>query len=55
VPALVVLPSACLSANLPREPWDVPFQGWLDEHGVHSCAGRSAGKSENGQSAPNCL
>jgi 5-formyltetrahydrofolate cyclo-ligase len=55
VPALVVLPSACLSANLPREPWDVPFQGWLDEHGVHGCAGRSAGKPENGQPAPNCL
>ena len=55
VPALVVLPSACLSANLAREPWDVPFQGWLDEHGVHGCAGRSAGKPENGQPAPTCL
>ena len=55
VPALVVLPSACLSANLAREPWDVPFQGWLDEHGVHGCAGRSAGKPEDGQPAPNCL
>ena len=55
VPALVVLPSACLSANLPREPWDVPFQGWLDEHGVHGCAGRSAGQPETGQPAPNCL
>ena len=55
VPALVVLPSACLSANLPRESWDVPFQGWLDEHGVHGCAGRSAGKPETGQPAPNCL
>jgi len=55
VPALVVLPSACLSANLPRESWDVPFHGWLDEHGVHGCAGRSAGKPENGQPAPTCL
>jgi len=49
VPALVVLPSACLSANLPRESWDVPFEGWLDEHGVHRCAGRPAGEPENGQ------
>jgi 5,10-methenyltetrahydrofolate synthetase len=55
VPALVVLPAACLCGNLPREPWDVPFQGWLDEHGVHGCAGRSAGNPENGQPAPTGL
>jgi len=48
VSALVVLPSACLSANLPREPWDVPFQGWLDEHGVHSIAARAAVEPVNG-------
>ena len=50
VPALVVLPSACLSSKLPREPWDVPFQGWLDEHGVHSTAG-PAGDPELGEQA----
>jgi 5-formyltetrahydrofolate cyclo-ligase len=55
VPALVVLPSACLSGNLPREPWDVPFQGWLDEHGVHSCVVRPAGDPEHGQPAPTSL
>ena len=55
VPALVVLPAACLKANLPREPWDVPFQGWLDEHGVHSWDGRPAGDAEKGQPAPNSL
>jgi len=55
VPALVVLPSACLSANLPRESWDVPFQGWLDEHGVHRCAGRPAGEQESGQPAPTSM
>ena len=55
VPALVVLPSACLSGNLPREPWDVPFQGWLDEQGVHSCDGRPAGDPEQGQPAPTSL
>jgi 5-formyltetrahydrofolate cyclo-ligase len=55
VPALVVLPAACLCGNLPREPWDVPFQGWLDEHGVHGCAGRSAGNPENGQPTPTGL
>jgi 5-formyltetrahydrofolate cyclo-ligase len=50
VPALVVLPSACLSNNLPREPWDVPFQGWLDEHGVHRTAG-PAGDPKQGEQA----
>lgn len=35
VPALAVLPAACLREALPRDPWDVPFDGWLDEHGVH--------------------
>ena len=35
VPALAVLPAACLVEQLPRDPWDVPFDGWLDERGVH--------------------
>lgn len=35
VPALVVLPSVCLAAALPKDGWDVPFSGWLDEHGLH--------------------
>lgn len=35
VPALAVLPAACLVDSLPRDPWDVPFPGWLDERGVH--------------------
>jgi 5-formyltetrahydrofolate cyclo-ligase len=36
LPALAVLPAACVSAvPLPRDPWDVPFDGWLDEHGLH--------------------
>jgi 5-formyltetrahydrofolate cyclo-ligase len=35
VPALAVLPAACLTAQLPRDPWDVPFDGWLDEQGIH--------------------
>jgi 5-formyltetrahydrofolate cyclo-ligase len=55
VPALVVLPAACLSENLPRQPWDVPFQGWLDEHGVHSWDGRPAGNPEKGQPPPTSL
>ena len=36
VPALAVLPSACVVDQLPRDPWDVPFSGWLDENGVHA-------------------
>jgi 5-formyltetrahydrofolate cyclo-ligase len=35
VPALAVLPTACVAASLPRDPWDVPFSGWLDEAGIH--------------------
>ena len=34
VPAWVVLPSACISTeHLPRDAWDVPFTGWITEHG----------------------
>jgi 5-formyltetrahydrofolate cyclo-ligase len=40
VPALAVLPSASLCPGLPQEPWDGPFQGWLDEQGVHRIPGR---------------
>jgi len=35
IPALVVLPSGCLQPRLPRDPWDVPFDGWLHERGLH--------------------
>ncbi len=38
VPALVVVPAACVVPRLPRDPWDVPFPGWLDEAGPHGCA-----------------
>jgi 5-formyltetrahydrofolate cyclo-ligase len=39
LPALAVLPAACLSPDpLPRDPWDVPFSGWLDETGLHFIA-----------------
>ena len=35
VPAWVVLHSCCLSENsLPRDPWDVPFTGWICEKGA---------------------
>ena len=33
LPALAVLPAACLAPSLPADPWDVPFTGWLDETG----------------------
>jgi 5-formyltetrahydrofolate cyclo-ligase len=35
VPALAVLPAACVVEALPSDPWDVPFDGWLDERGCH--------------------
>lgn len=35
VPALAVLPAACVAAKLPSDPWDIPFSGWLDEEGLH--------------------
>ena len=46
VPALAVLPAAGLCPGLPRDPWDVPFQGWLDEQGVHSSDPPAAGDAE---------
>jgi 5-formyltetrahydrofolate cyclo-ligase len=39
VPALAVLPAACHCQVLPRDPWDVPFDGWLDERGIGWLAG----------------
>lgn len=33
VPALAVLPAACCNTCLPRDPWDVPFAGWINERG----------------------
>jgi len=38
VPALAVLPAACVARSLPRDCWDVPFDGWLDEDGLHRVA-----------------
>lgn len=35
VPAFAVLPAACVCPALPRDPWDIPFDGWLDETGLH--------------------
>jgi len=34
VPALVVLPQAFVRAQLPRDPWDIPFHGWITEQGL---------------------
>jgi 5-formyltetrahydrofolate cyclo-ligase len=38
IPALAVLPAACVTDALPRDPWDVPFDGWIDEAGLHWAA-----------------
>ena len=37
VPSFAVLPQGCLVDNLPRDPWDCPLDGWLDETGLHHC------------------
>ena len=34
IPALAVLPAGCLEPQLPQDPWDVPFDGWLTERGL---------------------
>ncbi|MEB3318324.1 MAG: 5-formyltetrahydrofolate cyclo-ligase [Cyanobacteriota bacterium] len=34
VPALVVVPAACVAPRLPCDPWDVPFPGRLEESGL---------------------
>ena len=34
IPSLVVLPKACVSEKpLPRDIWDIPFDGWINEMG----------------------
>lgn len=33
VEALAVLPQACICPRLPREPWDIPLDGWVSERG----------------------
>ena len=48
VPALAVLPSSCLSNGLPADAWDVPFQGWLDELGVHRIPAASMAQPPDG-------
>ena len=37
VPSFAVLPQGCLVDSLPRDPWDRPLDGWLDETGLHHC------------------
>jgi len=34
-----VLPQACVVAELPRDPWDLPLDGWISEQGwQQACA-----------------
>jgi 5-formyltetrahydrofolate cyclo-ligase len=35
VPAITVQPAGCVVEQLPTDPWDIPFHGRLDEHGLH--------------------
>ena len=45
VPALAVLPAVCRVETLPRDPWDVPFDGWIDETGLHRTGGANVARS----------
>ena len=34
IPAFIIIPEACISnVLLPREDWDIPFDGWISEKG----------------------
>ena len=36
IPAFVVISNNCISKDpLPRDPWDLPFTGWINEKGLH--------------------
>ena len=36
IPSFVVISNNCISKNpLPRDKWDVPFNGWISEKGLH--------------------
>ena len=37
VPSFAVVPQGCIVDSLPRDHWDRPFDGWLDETGLHRC------------------
>lgn len=45
VPALAVLPADCVAETLPRDRWDVPFDGWIDETGLHRAGGANVARS----------
>ncbi len=37
ITSLIVLPEKCVSKDLlPRDEWDIPFDGWISEKGIHS-------------------
>jgi len=48
VPALAVLPAACVVEALPRDAWDVPLAGWLAETGLHRIGGNDNDNSNGG-------
>ncbi len=36
IKALLIIPEACISSSLlPKDEWDVPFDGWISEKGFH--------------------
>ena len=38
ITSIVVLPKACVrEKSLPIDPWDIPFNGWINEEGIFRC------------------
>ncbi len=36
IPSFVIISDNCVSESpLPRDPWDIPFNGWINENGLH--------------------
>ena len=37
IPSYLVLPTSCISKSLlPKDPWDIPFDGWISERGFRA-------------------
>ena len=36
IPSFIIISQNCISESpLPRNSWDIPFNGWINENGLH--------------------